>query len=718
MNTGCAHKVGTRRPRVAGLLIFLVLFMVAFSGCKSQEKEKEIAKIKKNLKAMLKNPVDMHAARLDEAQQRFSEQLATLMKKPDEKLRAKVLKEIVEEADSLKVRLFGDEIVAVGISPDNWTVNGEPAGFLISNPDDVPLKAKMMISTGAPPETYPLSLVVMDGAKKETVVFKEMGGQEVTFPEVPAKSKRLFIVDTDKTWTPGTHDKRKLGVRFSVSMQPYLARMMDQGAETRRAALLEAIFKRQISDYQPILDPNVLAVSLTPDGWTRAGGPSGLAVWASGDKPFTPRLTLSCNAKPRDLPITATFQGVVKAIKFTFRKPGHQLVTLPEVPAGTKRLYLVTTDKTASEGERQGLGIRITNPLDGSLRSLLTKRDPQLRAQVIEDLFMLEIDKMNILGDLAVAIGLSGDRWTVDGQPAGLALANPGEDRPMTPKVNLSCGATGDSAPITAIVDDGVQKQTVTFNTPGTKEVVLSIVPPGKKKLYIITTDKTWTPGTHDKRQLGVNVGITLGAVLKGMLYGASDTTRTRVAKAIMQSPMQGKVALGSDYLVAAGVSADRWTMDGQPAAVVGYNKGDVAWAPRAMFSVGAKDKDLPVTVLIDDGKEATKVEFKKADAKLVTLSPISPGMHRLYVITTDRSWSLPPQDPRNLGVNIRPAPGNQPPGVGKAKAVAAPATEAEPAADEAEPATEAAAPTPSATPTPSAPPAKAAPVAGAGEAG
>ena len=153
MNQGNAHKVGTGRPSVVGLLIFLLLLVVAVSGCKSREKEKEIEKIKKNLKAMLKNPVDMHQARMDEAQQRFTEQLNVLIKKPDDKLWAKLLTEIEEEADTLKVRLFGDEIVAVGISPDNWTVNGEPAGILISNPDDAPLKAKMMVSTGAPPET-------------------------------------------------------------------------------------------------------------------------------------------------------------------------------------------------------------------------------------------------------------------------------------------------------------------------------------------------------------------------------------------------------------------------------------------------------------------------------------------------------------------------------------------------------------------------------------
>ena len=579
--------------------------MVALSGCKSREKEKEIEKIKKNLKAMLKNPVDMHQARMDEAQQRFTEQLNTLIKKPDAAGMAKLLKEIEAENDALKVKLFGEEIVAVGISPDNWTVNGEPAAILISNPDDSPLKAKMMVSTGAPPETYPLAFVVLDGDKKEQVIFKEIGGKEITFPEVPPNGKRLFIVDTDKTWTPGTHDKRKLGVRFSVSLQPYLARMMEAGAAKRRAALLEAIFARQISDFQPILEPNMLAVSLTPDGWTRAGGPSGLAVWASGKEPFTPRFTLSCNASPGDLPITATFQGVAKSHTFTFKKAGHQLVTLPPVPGGEKRLFLVSTDKTATMGDRQGLGVRITSPLDGSIRALLWKNDPKLRASVLEDLFNLKVEKLDILGDLAVAIGLSGDRWTVDGQPAALALANPG-DKPMIPKVNLSCGATGDQAPITAIVDDGVSKKRVTFKTPGAQEVALSPVAPGKKKLYIITTDKTWTPGTHDHRMLGVNVGITLGAVLKGMLYGASDATRTTVARAIMKGEMQGKVALGSDYLVAAGVSADRWTMDGQPAAVVGYNQGDVAWAPRAMFSVGAKAKDLPVTVFIDDGKEAT----------------------------------------------------------------------------------------------------------------
>jgi len=650
----------TRRPesiglavRVGSVLALAAVIGLAVGGCKSNKDEKDIERIKKNLEAMLKHPVDMHQVQVNQVQQAFTKELRALLKKPDPAARAKLIKQITTEKNVMKVKLFADEILAINVSPDNWLVNGEPAGLVVNNTTKWPMAAEINMGCGAPSSRYPITATVDDGQTQQKVVFTDIGNKTVKFHDVPAGKKQLFILTTDKTWTPGNHDKRQLGVRLFVTLRPFLATLIKHPDEKRRQKIVKAAFAGEVSDYMPLVEPYLASVSLSPDGWTTDQGPSGIVVDNAAKKPLTPEVTLTARGPASQFPLTVTFRDGVKVHKVVFKKPGHLLYKLPTVAPNSKQLFIVQTNKHWKPNPKMsfGLGIRITNPLDGTLRDLLGKPDAARRAKLIDDMLNMQVDKLNILGDLVVAIGLSGDRWTLDGEPAGLAVRNAGK-QPLALKVTLSCGVTEADGPVVAIVDDGMNEQKVVFKHASSQSVLLSSIPPGGKRLYIITTDKTWTPGTHDHRRLGVNVGITLGPVLRAVLRGGGKEIRSYLAGAVMNGHMMGRVMLVEHVMAAIGLSADHWTENGEPAAIVSRNPSNKAWTPRITLTVGATKKDLPVSVFIDDGEEKQKVVFQNADSRTVSLSPVGPGQNKLYVVTTDKTWQAPP-DPRQLGVNL-----------------------------------------------------------------
>jgi len=330
-------------------------------------------------------------------------------------------------------------------------------------------------------------------------------------------------------------------------------------------------------------------------------------------------------------------------------------VSLPAVPARSRVLYLVTTNKTYinKADKKSKIGVRITSPIDGGLRSLLNKPDAKRRAKLLDDLFRLKVDRINMLGEVVVAVGLSGDRWTVGGEPAGIAVDN-WSKRALRLELKVGCGAhTKAVLPITAIIEDGKQKQKKVFNSPGETKVTLPPVPPGTKRLFIVTTDKTWTPGTHDKRWLGINVEANIGKVLHTLLRGATPKVWAKMANAIMLGNTMDRMPMLEDSVVALGLSPDRWTVNGMPAAVVINNKGGKAWKASLVLSMGAAKKALPITATLDDGVKKIRVEFKKAETRTVALPPVGSHKKRLYLITTDKTWSLSKEDSRILGVNV-----------------------------------------------------------------
>ena len=649
-----------RHVRCLWSILLLIALALAGCRCKSSQDKKDIKEIKDKLNKLLKDPKDMHSSRMDKLKTELSKELGALLKKPDAKRRAKLIKKIEKMEskgglDLLKRRLMADEIMAINISIDLWTVDGAPAGLLVNNTGVDPLSPQLNISCGAPPKAYPITATLEDGVKQHKHVFKGMGHKLITLPPVPAKSKRLFIITTDKTWTPGTHDKRKLGLRFSVPLRPYLTALVKRPDAKRRAKLLKAIVGAQVTDFMPLVEPTMGTVGLTPDGWTTDSGPGGLIIRNEKKEPMTPAITVSCNAGKASLPVSVTFDSGTRKIKHTFTRAGATLLRLPAVPARSNVLYTITTSKTwkANSKSKVKLGVRISSPLDGALRAELTRPDPVRRAMLLKQAFELGVDRLNVLGNLVVVVGLSGDRWTVAGEPAGLAVHNPGR-LALALEVQLSCGASKPAdLPVTAVVDDGTTKRKLVFNGPGEKKFTLPAVPPGAKRLFIISTDKTWSPGTHDQRLLGVNVAVDLGKALNALLKGSTPKLWVKLADLILNGRTADTTPLLQNTIVSLGLSPDRWTVGGAPAALVVNNRGAASWQPSLTLRVGARKKDLPIIATLDDGKRKIRVVFNKAETKQVKLPKMPGRSHRLYVITTNRSWTLSAKDPRVLGVNV-----------------------------------------------------------------
>lgn len=115
-------------------------------------------------------------------------------------------------------------------------------------------------------------------------------------------------------------------------------------------------------------------------------------------------------------------------------------------------------------------------------------------------------DKIAFPGGRIAALGLTADFWTLDGRTAYLTVAAPA-DRPERPALWLSCFAPDDALPLTARIDGGGRRLTHIFRKPSRVRVDLPEVPRGASRLYVVRTDKTWTPpGGKDNRRLGVRI--------------------------------------------------------------------------------------------------------------------------------------------------------------------------------------------------------------------
>ena len=122
----------------------------------------------------------------------------------------------------------------------------------------------------------------------------------------------------------------------------------------------------------------------------------------------------------------------------------------------------------------------------------------------------------------------------------------------------------------------------------GSQRVDLPPIPPDSERLLIISTDKTWSPGTHDQRRLGVNVDVTPTGTLEALLEKPDDKRRAKLRDEIFREAFAGKLRLLGNQIVAAGLSLDHWTQGGVPAALVFTNYDDREVAPELVFSCHA----------------------------------------------------------------------------------------------------------------------------------
>ncbi|WP_373497793.1 hypothetical protein [Desulfococcus sp.] len=141
-----------------------------------------------------------------------------------------------------------------------------------------------------------------------------------------------------------------------------LASAAESGNGTLGTALADAVKTSPIPDKVAFAGGRIVALGLTVDLWTTDGNPAYLAVAAPEDRPDRHEFWLSCDASGDALPITATIDGGGRQVRHTFREPSRVRITLPEVPSGVSRLFVVRADKTwvpPGGKDTRRLGVRI-----------------------------------------------------------------------------------------------------------------------------------------------------------------------------------------------------------------------------------------------------------------------------------------------------------------------------------------------------------------------
>lgn len=192
--------VATRlRPRPLLALALLALAVLGTVGC-GKKTEKPA-------------PAAQREGQEARPRQSLPEAIAGLLANPSTERRAKLVERIAGLSAADKTALVGDQMVAVGISADFWTVDGKPAGVLVRNDGDQPFTPTLKLGCYAPGGEAP-KVSIDDGESKIEFVFDPNGVRDQQLSPVPPKSSRLYIVTTDRTWQAGAPDNRKLGVQI------------------------------------------------------------------------------------------------------------------------------------------------------------------------------------------------------------------------------------------------------------------------------------------------------------------------------------------------------------------------------------------------------------------------------------------------------------------------------------------------------------------------
>ncbi|MDM8554077.1 hypothetical protein QUF75_05045 [Desulfococcaceae bacterium HSG7] len=303
-----------------------------------------------------------------------------------------------------------------------------------------------------------------------------------------------------------------------------------------REKLIHALKEESIPNKRVLEGGLITAVGFTSGGWTLDGKPGFLLIHGHPDKGLIQRLWLACYADKKSLPITATLEDSFHKITHTFHKSGKTMVTLPEIPAGEIKLFIVRTDKSwvpkSKDNRKLGVRLMIANSIQSGnkeesvklakelfnagdrqwstisilLYDLLQNPKSKYREKLIHALKEESIPNKRVLeGGLITAIGFTPDAWTIDGKP-GYLLIHGHPDKSLIQRLRLTCYADTKALPVTATIEDSFHKITHTFHKPGRVKITLPEISANEIKLFIVRTDKSWVPKSKDNRQLGVHV--------------------------------------------------------------------------------------------------------------------------------------------------------------------------------------------------------------------
>lgn len=441
--------------------------------------------------------------------------LQALAEKPDAAARDRLAERIALEPLAGKTEFLGHRVAAVGLTGDHWTVGRGPAAVVFSNDEDSPLLPSLVLACNTNLDGPAMTATVEDGKQTRRYDFATGPVQTITLQPVAPHSRRLYVITASRSWRPGPHDPRPLGVRVGMSPTTILQRLQHDPTARRTARLLRVLANEPFVGKGRLLGDRVITVGLDPDRWTDNGRVAGVVVQNRGRSPWSPELLVTCDASPGRLPVTVTVitAGGNKR-RYFFHRQGRRRVALPRVQPGERRLTTIAADtvRVLAASERKRQGVRLSLATSGLLRGLLAGRNPgdeYYRSALAERIWARALPRTRELkGAPAVAVELSPDGWTLDGNPGAVVITNRANTSRRF-KLVVGCDAPLESLPLTAVVDDGQRRREIPFIQAGEVTVPLAPVLPFTRRLVVVSTNRYWTPGTDvDSRKLGVRLKL------------------------------------------------------------------------------------------------------------------------------------------------------------------------------------------------------------------
>ena len=415
----------------------------------------------------------------------------------------------------------------------------------------------------------------------------------------------------------------------------------------------------QIPVVSRLLGERVLAVGLTIDAWTEGEDPAALLVSNPGEAAIRPVVRLTCVTGKvlQGKPMVVYIEDGEAVRSELFKRTQERAVALSPVPAGGRRLYIITTDRTqvsVGAGDSRRLGVRVRLHHQNLIRQLEKSGDPEASRSLMR---LVAEDKVQearkLMGRLVVGLGLGWDDFTEGSDRAGLVISNPGP-APVTHNLLLVNRAQPEQLPVTVTVQGGGWSRAVRFGQAAKLPLALPPLLAGERRLFTLSVDRPWIYEGQVPRLLGVQVDYN-AAVLLATVRGSRDPgLRGLVTALMLDRPALGARRLGEEDAYLCGFFADGWTDGTSPGALILSNRSHAPASFELTLGCDAGEAYLPVTARVDDGQRVHEVSFNKAGKRKVTLPPVAPYTRRLLMVDTDHAWSPDKgTDRRELGVRV-----------------------------------------------------------------
>lgn len=146
-----------------------------------------------------------------------AELLADLERARNVAERGRLLREIVRRESLVWRQIDDEEMLATAVTWDHWTYGVSPGFLVVTNTTQHGLAPRLALATWADQDTYPITVSFDDGQSLQRYTLSTRGVHELEFPQLPADATRVYVVRSDKAWSPGGGDQRILGVQLRAA---------------------------------------------------------------------------------------------------------------------------------------------------------------------------------------------------------------------------------------------------------------------------------------------------------------------------------------------------------------------------------------------------------------------------------------------------------------------------------------------------------------------